>query len=204
MAEQESHIVPAQITGLILAGGRGTRMGTVDKGLQLFRGQTMVQQVLARLTPQVGRVIINANQNLERYKELGLPVVPDQIAGYAGPLAGLHAGLSRCETDYLLTVPCDAPLLPDNLAQTLSAALLAADAELAMVVTGDEKKPERQPVFCLMKKTVLPVLSNYLQQGGRKVDAWAVMQKCITVYFEDAAAFTNINTKEQLQQLNLN
>ena len=168
MAEQESHIVPAQITGLILAGGRGTRMGTVDKGLQLFRGQTMVQKVLARLTPQVGRVIINANQNLERYKELGLPVVPDQIAGYAGPLAGLHAGLSRCETDYLLTVPCDAPLLPDNLAQTLAAALLAADAELAMVVTGDEKKPERQPVFCLMKKTVLPVLSNYLQQGGRK------------------------------------
>ena len=202
MAEQDSHIVAAQITGLILAGGRGTRMGTVDKGLQLFRGQTMVQHVLDRLSPQVGRVIINANQNLERYKESGLPVVPDQIAGYAGPLAGLHAGLSHCETDYLLPVPCDAPLLPDNLAQKLSDALQANyDAELAMVVSGDEKNPERQPVFCLMKKSVLPGLINYLLQGERKVDQWVAMHKFIAVYFDDAAAFTNINTKEQLHQL---
>jgi molybdopterin-guanine dinucleotide biosynthesis protein A len=204
VAEHQPHITPAQITGLILAGGRGTRMGTVDKGLQAFRGQPMVQHALARLAPQVDRVIINANQNLERYEEFGIPVWPDQITGYAGPLAGLHAGLSHCETDYLLTVPCDAPLLPDNLALKLGNALQADYAEIAMVVTGDEKNPEHQPVFCLMKKSVLPSLSNYLQQGGRKVDAWAAMQKYITVYFADAAAFTNINTKEQLQQLDIN
>jgi molybdopterin-guanine dinucleotide biosynthesis protein A len=179
-------------------------MGTVDKGLQPFRGLTMVEHVVARLMPQVGCVIINANQNLEIYKKFALPVWPDQIKGYAGPLAGLHAGLSHCETDYLLTVPCDAPLLPDNLALKLSRALQTDYAELAMVVTGEEKNPERQPVFCLMKKSVLPSLSNYLQQGGRKVDAWAAMQKYITVYFEDASAFTNINTKEQLQQLDIN
>ena len=201
MAETKPPINTTHITGLILAGGRGTRMGSVDKGLQLFHGQPMVQHVMARLTPQVGAVLINANQNLERYREFDVPVWPDQIADYAGPLAGIHAGLSHCVTDYLLSVPCDAPLLPENLAQKLTDALQANDAELAMVVTGEEKNPHSQPVFCLMKKSVLPGLIAYLQQGGRKVETWAALQKYIVVHFEDAAAFTNINTKEQLQQL---
>lgn len=201
MAESATHIDKSQITGLILAGGRGMRMGGVDKGLQRLHDKTMVEHVIARLAPQVGRIIINANQNLERYRALGSAVWPDTIEGYQGPLAGMHAGLSHCETEYLLTVPCDAPMLPDNLAQRLSDALASSSAELAVAVTGETTAPERQPVFCMMKKNVLAALTDCLHSGNLKVDQWIARCQSVAVHFENSAAFANINTQKELQKL---
>ncbi len=191
-----SGIESEQITGLILAGGQGRRMGTVDKGLQPFRGYPMVMHVILRLGPQVGPLLINANQNLPAYESLGHAVLPDEIQGYAGPLAGLHAGLKRCETAYLLSAPCDSPFLPADLAQRLAAGLLAQDAELAVAWTGTQA----HPVFCLMRAGLAPHLEAFLQQGGRKVDAWTNSLRVANVFFDDEAdAFRNINTVEELK-----
>lgn len=190
----------SSITGLILAGGRGTRMGTVDKGLQLFRGKPMAAHAIERLAPQVGSLAINANQNLETYRTLGYPVWPDTVEGFAGPLAGMQAGLAHCTTPYLVTSPCDSPFLPSDLVQRLGDALLAADAEVAVAVTGSGATRQPHPVFCLMKRSLLQNLETYLVQGGRKVDAWYASLRATEVLFEDETAFRNINTLEELQQ----
>ncbi|MFL6673718.1 MAG: gephyrin-like molybdotransferase Glp [Massilia sp.] len=190
------------ITGLILAGGRGTRMGTVDKGLQPFRGSTMAANVLERLAPQVSSVAINANQNLETYGALGVPVWPDDTTGFAGPLAGLEAGMRRCTTPYLLTAPCDSPFLPPDLAERLFAALREQDADLAYAVTqepGMRRQPH--PVFCLVRVDRLPLLSSYLAEGGRKMDGWYAGLKAAEALFEDGDAFRNINTLDELHNL---
>ncbi|MBI3286021.1 MAG: molybdenum cofactor guanylyltransferase MobA [Burkholderiales bacterium] len=193
------------ITGLILAGGRGTRMGQVDKGLQDFRGLPMVEHVLQRLRPQTGEILINANQNLARYQSLGTQVCTDLIAGFAGPLAGLQSGLSHCKTPYLLSAPCDSPLLPADLVARLAAALIAADADLAVAATMETEagvsRKQVHPVFSLMKAALLPHLSAFLQQGGRKVDAWYASLNVVEVAFEDSYAFRNINTLQELREL---
>jgi len=188
-----------QITGLILAGGKGTRMGSVDKGLQMFRGKPMVEQVLQRLQPQVGTLIINANRHLDVYEAFGVPVVPDEISGFAGPLAGLHAGLSHCETPYLVTAPCDSPFLPMNLVDKLSEALVAAQADIAVAVTGDSETQQRHPVFCLLSTHLKDDLADYLGKGGRKMDAWFAMHRQAEVHFADEPAFVNMNTLIDLQ-----
>jgi molybdopterin-guanine dinucleotide biosynthesis protein A len=188
------------ITGLILAGGRGTRMGTVDKGLQAFGGKPMVAHVMERLAPQVGGLMINANQNLDTYRTFGFPVVPDQVPGFAGPLAGLQAGLAHCATPYLVTAPCDSPFLPDDLVGRLSEAVLQANADLAVAITGEGTTRQPHPVFCLLKSSLLPSLETYLAQGGRKVDAWYASLRVAEVKFDDEAAFRNINTLEELQR----
>ena len=190
-----------QITGLILAGGRGTRMGSVNKGLQPFRGATMVEHVLARLAPQVGAVAINANSDLDRYATFGLPVLPDVTPGFAGPLAGLEAGLRACQSEYLITAPCDSPFLPEDLAARLFEALQAQQADVAVAVTQEGKRRQQQPVFCLVRRTLLPYLEAYLQDGGRKVDGWYAGMKVAEVLFEDADAFRNINTQEELHAM---
>jgi molybdopterin molybdotransferase len=188
------------ITGLVLAGGRGTRMGSVDKGLQAFRGTTMVAHVLARLAPQVGAVLINANQNLDAYRALGVPVWPDDTPGFAGPLAGLEAGMRHCATPYLLSAPCDSPFLPPDLAERLYAALREQDADLAYAVTQEPgKRRQPHPVFCLVRVDRLPQLSAYLAEGGRKMDGWYADLKAAEVLFEDDGAFRNINTQDELQ-----
>ena len=192
-------IPPSQITGLVLAGGRGSRMGGVDKGLQTFRGAPMVLHVILRLTPQVGTLIINANQNIGPYEGFGYPVWPDQLSGFAGPLAGLQTGLSRCETAYLATAPCDSPFLPDDLVAALGDALIAADADIAVAVT-EEGERRTHPVFSLMKTTVLPSLDAYLQDGGRKIETWYRSLPFVEVPFADADAFRNINTVEELRR----
>jgi molybdopterin-guanine dinucleotide biosynthesis protein A len=189
-----------QITGLILAGGRGTRMGLVDKGLQNFRGAPMALHVMLRLQPQVGELMINANQNLAPYESFGVPVWPDEMQGYAGPLAGMQTGLIHCTTDYLVTAPCDSPFLPTDLVQRLADALLAADADLAVAVTGEEEARQVHPVFCLMKASLLQHLTEYLRDGGRKVDAWYRSLNRVEVHFADEAAFRNINTVAELKQ----
>jgi molybdopterin molybdotransferase len=193
------------ITGLILAGGRGTRMGHVDKGLQPFRGATMAAHVMQRLAPQVGSVAINANQNLSSYAAFGVPVWPDEIAGFAGPLAGLESGLRHCTTEFLVTAPCDSPFLPLNLVSRLFQALQAQDADVALAVTHEADadgaaRQQAHPVFCLVKTALLPQLTAYLEGGGRKVDGWFAGLNVAHVLFEDAGAFSNINTLAELKQ----
>lgn len=189
-----------QITGLILAGGRGSRMGGVDKGLQMFRGAPMALHVMMRLAPQVGTMMINANQNLAAYESFGVPVWPDDIAGFAGPLAGLQTGLSRCETDYIVTAPCDSPFLPQDLVPRLADALTTRKAELAVAVTGSSENLQPHPVFCLARTSLLPHLTAFLMQGGRKIDAWYAELKVAEVHFPDENAFRNINTLAELKQ----
>jgi molybdopterin-guanine dinucleotide biosynthesis protein A len=193
-------INPDRITGLVLAGGRGSRMGHVDKGLQQFRGAPMVLHVIMRLSPQVGAMMINANQNLGPYEGFGLPVWPDQLTGFEGPLAGVQTGLAQCDTEYMVTAPCDSPFLPANLVERLGAALLENDAELAVAVTSEGETKQPHPVFCLMKSTLLPQLSDYLQSGGRKIDTWHRSLKMVEVHFDDESAFRNINTIEELRR----
>lgn len=191
-----------QISALILAGGRGSRMGHVDKGLQPFQGATMVEHVLDRLAPQVGAIAINANQNLDKYAAFGVPVWPDETTGFAGPLAGLEAGMRHCTTPYLVSAPCDSPFLPRDLAARLFHALQSQRADVALAVTqeaGMRKQPH--PVFCLVKTRLLPVLSSYLAEGGRKMDGWYADLKVAEVLFDDSDAFRNINTLDELHTL---
>ncbi len=192
------------ISGLILAGGRGTRMGSVDKGLQSFAGKNMAAVVLERLAPQVGNVAINANRNLETYATFGVPVWPDDLPDFAGPLAGLEAGMRRAQTPYLLTAPCDSPFLPADLAERLYAALQEQDADLAYAVTREPgMRPQPHPVFCLVKTSCLPALSAYLSEGGRRMDGWYKSIKVVEVLFEDGDAFRNINTLDELNKLDM-
>ncbi|MES2948913.1 MAG: molybdenum cofactor guanylyltransferase MobA [Pseudomonadota bacterium] len=188
------------ITGLILAGGRGSRMGGVDKGLAPFGDQPMVLHVLQRLQPQVQHLLVNANQNLDAYAVFGAPVWPDAMPDFAGPLAGLQTGLMHCATPYLVTAPCDSPFLPTDLVVRLSAALLAEDADLAVAVTGAGETRQPHPVFCLVKVSVLPHLTRYLEGGGRKFERWYATLRVAEVQFADEAAFRNINTLAELQQ----
>ena len=194
-----------QITGLILAGGRGTRMGQVDKGLQTFRGMPMAMHIHILLSPQVGEMIINANQNLALYEAFCSQVWPDQMEGFAGPLAGLQSGLTHCETPYLVCVPCDSPFLPTDLVTRLSQALLQEDADLAVATTMEDREgkliKQAHPVFSFMKTSLLPHLNQFLEGGGRKVDAWYASLKVIEVNFDDTAAFRNINTLNELRDL---
>ncbi len=190
-----------QITGLILAGGRGSRMGGVDKGLQNHLGMPLAMQALLRLQPQVGALMINANRNLAAYESMGVPVWPDALADYPGPLAGFLAGLERCETPYLVTVPCDTPNFPTDLVERLAAALVAEDAEIAMAATREDGQLQVQPVFCLMAATLMESLVAFTQAGQRKIDRWTGQHRCATVLFDDANAFFNANTLDELQRL---
>ncbi|MDI4632399.1 molybdenum cofactor guanylyltransferase MobA [Pelomonas sp. V22] len=195
-------IDPRSITGLLLAGGRGSRMGGRDKGLQPYRGRTLAQHALQRLAPQVGALLISANRNLSSYAALGAPICSDAEPDYPGPLAGFLSGLDLCRTPYLVTVPCDSPLFPLDLVARLSAALQASGAELAIPITREaDGTLRRHPVFCLMKGSVRPGLEDYVVSGRRKLELWARSQRCVEVPFEDAQAFANINTLDDLQAL---
>ena len=180
-------------------------MGGVDKGLQMHRGAPMAMHALLRLGPQVGDMMINANRNLGAYESMGAPVWPDTLPDHAGPLAGFLTGLERCETPYLMTVPCDSPLFPDDLVQRLAHAMEAAGAEIAMPATregtGEQEHLQVHPVFCLMSVNLLESLMRFTQSGQRKIDKWTALHRCVEVPFDDAAAFTNANTREELQQL---
>ena len=197
------------ITGLILAGGRGSRMGGVDKGLQNFNGMALALHTMLRLLPQVGGVMINANRNLAAYESFGVPVWPDTIGGYAGPLAGFLTGLERCETPYLLTVPCDTPLFPTDMAARLAMALMSDDAEIAMAAGHENgvpnSQPRTQPVFCLLRANLMESLIQFTQVGGRKIDAWTAQHRTTIVPFDqpgdDPRAFLNANTLDELRGL---
>ena len=198
----------SEITGLILAGGRGSRMGGVDKGLQNFNGVPLALHTQLRLSPQVGELLINANRNLAAYESFGVPVWPDaaSLGDFAGPLAGFLTGLERCETAFMMTVPCDTPLFPHDLVLRLAAALEAEDADIAMAAAREEDGQLRaQPVFCLMHSELLESVVRFTQSGGRKIDAWTALHKTVLVPFDlpgdDPKAFFNANTLAELHQL---
>ena len=190
-----------EITGLILCGGRGTRMGGVDKGLQTFQGMPMAMHALLRLQSQVGTVLINANRNLAAYESMGVPVWPDALPDYPGPLAGWLAGLEHCETPYLATVPCDTPGFPTDLVPRLAQALFDADAEMAIAATHEDGQAQAQPVFCLMRTSLLESLVAFLHSGERKIMRWTAQHRSVQVVFDDASAFFNANTLADLQRL---
>lgn len=183
------------ITGVILAGGQGRRMGGVDKGLQGLDGRPLVRWVLERLAPQVDTVLISANQNLERYAEFGCPVLPDRIPDFAGPLAGLHAALGVAATPLVMSVPCDSPFLPADLVRRLRQALDAENAELAVPCV--DQRTHR--AFSLVRREAWPKLDTFLRSGERKVGLWHASLNIVEVAFDDEAdAFGNINTAEEL------
>ena len=191
---------PAQITGLVLAGGRGSRMGGINKGLQLFQDRPLVQHALERLAPQVGTLMVNANRHLEAYAAFGVPVWPDTLAGHPGPLAGLAAGLAHCATPYLASVPCDSPHFPADLVARLAAALAADAAQIAVAAAVEDGALRVQPVFCLLHTSLLPGLLAFLHSGQRRVGGWLATQRCVPVRFDEAAAFFNANTLADLQR----
>ena len=196
------------ITAVILAGGRGSRMGGVDKGLQSFNGVPLALHTLMRLSPQVGEIMINANRNLAAYESFGVPVWPDSagLGEFSGPLAGFMTGLERCETPYLLTVPCDTPLFPADLVARMAEAFAQVDADFAVAAAPEEDGQMRpQPVFCLMGTGMLESLMRFTKIGGRKIDAWTAQHKTVIVPFDrpgdPAHAFFNANTLAELHQL---
>ena len=187
--------VMGSVTGVLLAGGQGRRMGGVDKGLQPLRGKPLAQWAIERFAPQVDELIINANQNAGAYARFGHRVVPDELQGFAGPLAGLHAGLKAANGEFVATVPCDSPFLPPDLVARLRRGL--DDNDLAVAKTGTQP----HPVFALVRRAVLPHLEAYLARGGRKIDDWYATLKVIEVAFDDEAdAFRNLNTREELER----
>ena len=182
------------VSGIVLAGGLGRRMGGVDKGLQPFRGKPMAQWAIERLAPQVDELIVNANQNRADYERFGYRVVADELGGFAGPLAGLHAGMKAASRDLVVTVPCDSPFLAPDLVARLRAALGAN--QLAVAKTGTQP----HPVFSLVQRSVCAHLEAFLTSGGRKIDAWYSTLKVVEVAFDDEEdAFRNINTREELR-----
>jgi molybdopterin-guanine dinucleotide biosynthesis protein A len=213
-----SAIPTEDITGLVLAGGRGSRMGGVDKGLQNHLGMPLALHCLLRLQLQVGSAMVNANRNLGAYESMGVPVWPDTQADFAGPLAGMLVGLEHCETPWLATVPCDTPNFPLDLVERLAAAAQAEGADIAMAATREpaleaganadadadatgQPVVQVQPVFCLLKASLLESLQAFLDSGQRKIDRWTAQHRCATVVFDDSAAFFNANTVEELRRL---
>jgi molybdopterin-guanine dinucleotide biosynthesis protein A len=196
-----SAIASDDITGLVLCGGRGTRMGGVDKGLQSHQGMPLALHALLRLQGQVGHLMVNANRNLAAYESMGVPVWPDALPDFPGPLAGWLAGLERCETPYLMTLPCDTPGFPLDLVPRLAQALMAENADIAMVTTWEDGRLQQQPVFCLLKCSLMESLVAFLHSGERKITDWTARHRCALVTFDDAGAFFNANTLADLQHL---
>ena len=199
-----------QITAMVLAGGRGSRMGGADKGLQKFNGTPLALHALMRLQMQegdhIGELMLNANRNLGAYEAFGVPVWPDTLSDYAGPLAGFLTGLERAETPYLLTVPCDTPRFPLDLARRLAAAFDDPATDIAMASAPENgSAPRAQPVFSLLRVQLLESLVAFTQAGGRKIDRWTEQHHTVLVPFDQAGddplAFFNTNTLDELHAL---
>jgi molybdopterin-guanine dinucleotide biosynthesis protein A len=186
------------VTGLILAGGLARRMGGEDKGLVSLAGRPMVAHVLEVLRPQVGSILLNANRNRELYAALGHPVLADALGGYQGPLAGMLTALKHCSTEFLVTVPCDAPLVAPDLVARLHAACVAAGADLAVASDGER----RQPVFLLLRASLAASLEAYLAGGGRATHAWVEQSRAAVADFSDQPdTFVNVNDPAERQRI---
>ena len=195
-------ISPAQITGLILAGGRAQRMGGIDKGLIPFLGKPLIESAIKRLGNQVGPILINANRNITKYATYGHPVIVDETPDFSGPLAGFSAGLKACTSPYLLTAPCDSPLLPADLGIKLATEMTRGDFQLVYASTKEiNDKIWAQPVFCLMRADLKEPLEIFIKKGDLKIDRWFKELHTSTVVFDNTQAFANINTPEELKRL---
>ncbi|MGQ9830768.1 MAG: molybdenum cofactor guanylyltransferase MobA [Thermochromatium sp.] len=185
------------LTGVVLAGGRARRLGGVDKGLLVVGGRPLIAWTLDALVPQVGSVLINANRHLEHYAAFGHPVVADSLPDHQGPLAGFLAGMRAARTDWILTLPCDGPRPPLDLAARLSAALIEQQAELAVATDGRRQ----QSVYALLPVLLADDLERFLADGGRRVEDWQRRHRCAWADFGDQPeSFTNLNTPEELQR----
>jgi molybdopterin-guanine dinucleotide biosynthesis protein A len=190
------------ITGLILAGGRAQRMGGIDKGLIPFHGKPLIESAIAKLKLQVQTIVINANRSITKYATYGYPVVMDETPDFSGPLAGFSVGLKACKTPYLLTSPCDSPLLPNNLAELLAAEMQCGDFQLVYASSKEaDGKVWAQPVFCLMRSNLQDSLDQFLQKGDLKIDRWFKELRTSTVVFDDPLVFSNVNTPDELKKL---
>ncbi|QWE18192.1 molybdenum cofactor guanylyltransferase MobA [Polynucleobacter corsicus] len=195
-------ITSEDITGLILAGGRAQRMGGIDKGLIPFHGKPLIESAISRLKPQVSTILINANRSITKYSHYGYPVLMDETPDFSGPLAGFSVGLRHCKTPYLLTSPCDSPLLPTDLAEKMAHQLENNNLELVFASSKEgDGKAWSQPVFCLMKSDLQDSLNAFLSKGDLKIDRWFKELRSATVIFENAQAFANVNTPEELAAL---
>jgi molybdopterin-guanine dinucleotide biosynthesis protein A len=191
-----------QITGLILAGGRAQRMGGIDKGLIPFHQKPLIEATIQRLKTQVGFILINANRNITKYAVYGYPVIMDETPDFSGPLAGFLMGLKNCKTPYLLTTPCDSPLFPEDLSAKLANELEHNNLDLVYASSKEaDGKVWAQPVFCLMRSNLHDSLSSFLSKGDLKIDRWFKELNSGTVIFDNAQAFANANTPEELQSL---
>ena len=191
-----------KITGLVLAGGRAQRMGGIDKGLIPFLGKPLIESAIKRLRSQVGPILINANRNITKYATYGYPVIMDETPDFSGPLAGFSAGLKVCNTPYLLTAPCDSPLLPTDLGIKLATEMARGDFQLVYVSTKEiDGKVWAQPVFCLMRADLKASLETFIKKGDLKIDRWFKELHSSTVVFDDVQAFANVNTPEELKRL---
>lgn len=190
-----------KITGLILAGGRAQRMGGIDKGLIPFHNKPLIESAIERLKPQVDSLLINANRNITKYAHYGFPVLVDETPDFSGPLAGFSIGLKHCQTPYLLTSPCDSPLLPTDLAQKMMAELESKDLDLVFASSIENGKTWAQPVFCLMRSNLRDSLTTFLEKGDLKIDNWFKELQSGTVIFDNALAFANVNTPQELEAL---
>ena len=191
-----------EITGLILAGGRAQRMGGIDKGLIPFHGKPLIESAISKLKPQVNTLVINANRNITKYANYGYPVIMDETPDFSGPLAGFSVGLKACKTPFLLTSPCDSPLMPSNLAELLAAEMKRGDFQLVYASSKEaDGKVWAQPVFCLLQANLEESLNQFLQEGDLKIDRWFKELRSSTVIFDNPQAFTNVNTPEELKLL---
>ena len=189
-------IPKSDITGVILAGGQARRMGGQDKGLIMLKGKPMIEYVIAILKSQVGNLLINANRNHDKYSLYGFNIVSDELSGYCGPLAGMASTLSKIETPYMITAPCDTPFIPDDLVQRLVTALESENADISVAHNGERI----QPVFCMLKKELLSSMNDFLNQGGRKIDQWFNQHALALADFSDVPkTFDNFNTPEDLE-----
>ena len=188
-------ITKKDITGVILAGGRARRMGGADKGLVLFNGKPLIEYVIDALEPQVGYLLINANRNHEKYRSYEFDVISDELEDYCGPLAGMACVLNKINTPYLVTAPCDTPFITDNLVKNLSSSIVHENTEISVAHNGERL----QPVFCMMKKTLITSINEYLQNGGRKIDQWFEQHSVSIVDFSsNSECFENFNSKEEI------
>ncbi|PHS33556.1 MAG: molybdenum cofactor guanylyltransferase [Methylophaga sp.] len=184
------------ITGVILSGGKARRMGGEDKGLIAFNNKPLIRHVIDILTPQVDKLIINANRNIELYQKLGYPVVSDSLADFCGPLAGMLSTMQSVDTDYILTAPCDAPMISSLYRQRMMETLLHEQADIAVACDGERL----QPVFSLIPTRLQDDLAQYLAQGDRKIDLWFEKYKLAIVDFSDhPECFANLNYPDDLK-----
>ena len=194
----ETVIPQKEITGVILAGGRARRMGGIDKGLILLNGKPMVEHVIAALRAEVDNLLINANRNLEQYAAFGYPVIPDIMDGYLGPLAGIASGMRAASSQYIVTAPCDSPLVANNLVRRLYETLTREGADISVAHDGERM----HPVFALMRRDLLPNLLDFLNAGQRKIDRWYAQHRLAVAYFRDQPeAFRNVNSPEERAEL---